>query len=287
MAKLLLNNSSLYQGCCFVLPTKHAKSTALIRPLWDILGASVIELAVDTDIFGTFTGEIPRKTSALDSARAKCELVIDMLGDRAEYVLASEGSYGPHPSMPFLACANEILYFIDRRRGFHLHVSSSSTETNFLSQDILTYEDLCCFVNKVKFPSHAVILKSKEHALIFKGIDSWEELSSKFYELKKVSNFIQVETDMRAYVNPTRMNMISELASNLALRLKSECPACSLPGWGRVSYEYGLACEACNEETNLIKSEVWGCVKCSYKQIIGREDGLHFANPKYCNFCNP
>ena len=48
--------------------------------------------------------------------RKKCEMGIELTGFKLG--LASEGSFGPHPSIPFLACDYEALLFMDRERNF-------------------------------------------------------------------------------------------------------------------------------------------------------------------------
>jgi len=50
---------------------------------------------VDTDQFGTFTGEVARTGAPADAARAKARLAMSVTG--LPYGLASEASYGPLP----------------------------------------------------------------------------------------------------------------------------------------------------------------------------------------------
>jgi hypothetical protein len=92
---------------------------------------------------------------------------------------------------------------------------------------------------------------------------------------------------MRAQFNPTRMQVIGELSRKFVDRLKTHCPSCNSPGWGQVGFEKGLLCGACGFETELVKSEIFGCVKCDYKEKRARADGLLEANPENCQYCNP
>lgn len=71
-AEIKNESQSPYAGCCVVLTTKHHKSVALAPPFETILGAGMLEYVVDTDQLGTFSGEIKRKGSALETARKKC-----------------------------------------------------------------------------------------------------------------------------------------------------------------------------------------------------------------------
>lgn len=292
MKKQPLNLRSAYAGSCFVLTTKHAKSIAAASPFWDKLKASMIEYPMDTDLLGTFTGEVERAGTALECARLKCEWSLKRLGDKVEFALASEGSFGPHPFVPYLACDHEILYFIDRRHDFHLHLSHLSPNTNYGMKAVGSWEDLQTFAEASQFPSHALILRpdGKEiKAPVFKGVDSQAALEEAFQECLKHSSEgkVSVETDMRAMFNPSRMKVIGELAAKMAERLATHCPNCSFPGWGKVRVEKGLKCWSCHSETDLVKSEVFGCVKCDFESIHGRADKLTQAEPLNCGHCNP
>ena len=109
MARNKLIDESCYKGSCIILTTKHAKSIAIAPPFLKTLGASIIEYVVDTDKLGTFSGEIEREGNALECARKKCEWSLNKLGNKVEFAIASKGSFGPHPFIPFLPCDHEIL----------------------------------------------------------------------------------------------------------------------------------------------------------------------------------
>lgn len=281
---------SPYSGCCVVFTTKHSKSIALNPPFEKILGAGILEYVVDTDKLGTFSGEVERKGTALDCARQKCEWSIKKT--KAEYALASEGSFGPHPFIPFLPSNREILYFIDRVRGFHLHVTDVTTKTNYQMSEISDIEELNNFAEKALFPNHALIIRSFPREMdgpIFKGIDNHANLEAAFTECRKASpkDKVWAETDMRAHYNPTRMKFIESLGEKLAYRLKSLCPDCETPGWGKVDIEAGLPCSLCSLPTDQIKSEIYGCTKCKHKEAMVPKNRQEKADPTYCGFCNP
>ncbi len=292
MEENALKLRSAYAGSCFILTTKHAKSIAIAPPIWKKLGASTLEYVVDTDQLGTFSGEIERSGNAIECARRKCEWSLGALGEKVEFALASEGSFGPHPFIPFLPCDHEILYFIDRRHGFHLHLSYLSENTNYRSEAVDSYEDLMKLAEEAQFPSHALILRPngrETKAPIFKGIDSKHALEEAYQECRKRSTDgkVWIETDMRAQFNPSRMGVIGELAVTLAERLATHCPKCRTPGWGRIRSVMGLECRSCGLETDLVKEEIYGCTKCDYEEKTGRKDRLIEAEPANCSNCNP
>lgn len=281
---------SSYAGCKIVLTTQHSKAFAVSPVFKKKLGAFVTENVIDTDILGTFSGEIERQGNALSCARLKCELGLE--NSDVEYALASEGSFAPHPACSFVYCDFEILYFIDVKRDFHLHISDFTTNTNYAMKEIETFQDLESFAYKVKFPSHALIIRpniKNSTTPIFKGVNTHNMLKKAFDESIKLSidGKVWVETDMRAHLNPLRMKFIGQLAEKLADRLASHCPKCKIPGWGQVRIETGLECSWCRYTTDLIKSEIFGCVKCDYEEIVPPSHGLYSADPGHCLRCNP
>lgn len=281
---------SVYEGCRISLTTKHGKRDAIGPVFRELLSAEVVALEFDTDTLGTFSGEVARVGTALDCVRRKCELGIK--NSNAEFGLASEGSFGPHPSVPFIPCDYELLYFIDSRRNLCLHESILSTNTNYRMQSLGSFDELIKFGGSAHFPSHALILRPnvwQDRSLIFKGIHSNDDLSRAFEESQRNSSdgMVWVETDMRAHMNPTRMSVIKEVAVKLCRRLLASCPACNAPGWGMIRTEKGLPCECCNSPTEMISSEIHNCALCGHSESTKRSDGLAFASARFCGKCNP
>lgn len=288
---LAISNLS-YLGATVILPTKHAKSLAVAPPFWSHLKADVLEYVIDTDQLGTFSGEVERSGNALECARRKCEWGFELLGDKIEYCLASEGSFGPHPLVPFLARDQEILYFIDRRHGIHLHMVHASEKTNYQMKAIRTLDELQDFAVSAEFPSHALVLRPNDRSskdVLFKGILDSNMLKESFEKAKRTSSdgLVWAETDMRAQFNPTRMSVIGELADKMARQLATLCPSCETPGWGIRTTERGLVCEGCGQATHMIVHEIHGCVLCSHTEKLPRSDGLQTAPQMYCQYCNP
>ncbi len=290
MEKTILKNQKLspYQGGCVTLTTKHQKAIALASPFKKILHASVLEHVIDTDELGTFSGEVERQGTVLETARKKCEYGLA----KSEYALASEGSFGPHPTMPFIPASRETLYFIDNKRKFHLHLTEIFTDTNYQMETVATLKELNTFAEKCLFPSHALIVRPYPRSILkplFKGLQVSNDLETAFREVQKNSptEKVWVETDMRAHVNPTRMRMIATLGEKMVYRLKTPCPKCQTPGWGRVNIETGLPCNWCGAATEEIKSEIYGCTKCEHKESVPPEHNKKSAEPGLCLYCNP
>ncbi|MBY0566605.1 MAG: hypothetical protein K2P70_04805 [Hyphomonadaceae bacterium] len=283
-----------YHGRRAVLASMHGKEAAFSGPFMSELG---IELSaapgIDTDQLGTFCGEIERVGSMLDVAERKARLGMAIAG--CDLGLASEGSFGPHPQMPFVPAGRELLTFIDDER--RLRISEALiTETNYAYARVETMLELEPFLARIGFPKHAVVVTPgregralSEGAPVFKGLQDLGALKRAMAVCAKVSDEATacVETDMRAHMNPTRMASLAALGLKLAQRLAALCPACGAPGFGRVDVVRGLPCSACDAPTEWVIDEVFGCASCALRETKGREDGLSHTEPSQCPWCNP
>ena len=99
----------MFFGKSLCIATKHKKEQVL-APLFKGLGFNVcVAKNIDTDILGTFTGEVERIYTPQLTLKKKCELALQRT--HTDFVLSSEGSFGPHPSIPFLYANEEHLLF--------------------------------------------------------------------------------------------------------------------------------------------------------------------------------
>lgn len=277
-----------YQNEICHLASMHQKERALALPFEKILGCRVIPASINTDQFGTFSGEIERTLTPSACAKEKCYKALT--SENGTLGVASEGSFGAHPVNPFIPTDFEILFFADRKLGLELSLSKISIETNFLAKSVKNIEELSAFAQKALFPSHALILRpegNQDPSLIFKGVQNFEELFSIFQRCSEISKYglVWIETDMRAHMNPTRMKVIENLAYEIATRLVMTCPHCQIPGWGVVKNIPGLPCRECLSPTYLIKTEIFGCCKCEHLQVVDKENEM--ADSCHCSFCNP
>jgi hypothetical protein len=81
----------------------HGKEQAIAPVLKESLDLYIeVPPEFNSDRFGTFTRDIPRAGSQLESARNKALAAMEVTG--SDLGLASEGAFGPHPAMPWVAC---------------------------------------------------------------------------------------------------------------------------------------------------------------------------------------
>lgn len=271
----------IYDGRRAALATRHGKEQVIAPAFAAVTGLAVtVPAGIDTDALGTFTGETPRAGSMLQAARAKARL--GMAASGLPIGLASEGSFGPHPVLPFLAMGRELLIVIDDERGIEVVEEAASERTNFAALEIAPGADVEGFLARAGFPGHALVLRSDER--LVKGIATRDELGGL---LSRCTGPLRLETDMRAHVNPTRMAGIGRLALRLAQRLATPCPVCAAPGFGTVRRETGLPCSACAAPTPLVSRLVCRCPLCGHETASPRNDGRQAATPAECPECNP
>ena len=280
-----------YRDQTVSLATKHAKERAIARPFRSALGLEVLAPAgLDTDALGTFTGEVPRVGTPLEVCERKARLGMTITG--LPLGLASEGSFGPHPFIPFIPAGVEIMTFVDDERGFVLTERLVCEHTNYGHREARTVDELADWLPRVGFPSHALIVRTTADgpgAPIAKAVAAVDELTAAIAEAAAGSDdgVAWVEPDMRADRNPTRMRSIRRLAFKLARRLATPCPSCSAPGWGQTGTVKGLPCALCGAPTEMVRHELFGCAACDHREERSRRDGLQRTPPQNCPLCNP
>jgi len=274
------------------LATMHGKELAIGPSLETALDVRVlVPPDLDTDALGTFTGEIERPAGILETAVRKAKLGMEASG--LALGIASEGSYGPHPVVPFLPLGRELIAFVDAERDITVHEKMLTETTNFGHTAVRRAAEAAEFLDRVGFPDHALIVrpnaKDAENQHLHKGIRSAADLDNAIAIVCAASSDgkARLETDMRAHMNPTRMRALAELADRLAARLATPCPSCACPGFGQVDAKSGLPCAACGAPTELLAIEVFGCAACEHTERRPRADGLTSADPGQCPYCNP
>jgi hypothetical protein len=281
-----------YDNTPAVLATMHGKERVIVPLLERDLGLHVeLALGLNTDRFGTFSREIERNGSQLDAARAKIAAAFEN-APHARVGIASEGSFGPHPYIPFLALGRELILLIDRETGLELTGHDASPETNFDHAVVSNVSSATEFGERAKFPDHGLIAigcvdnqPAPDQALV-KDITDRESLEAAVSAVVKKCGAAFLETDMRAHRNPTRMSAIGRATADLVRRFRSRCAACAYPGFDVTERVSGLPCAWCGEPTRLIQREILSCRSCGHRQERSATD-KNTADPGQCEGCNP
>lgn len=205
LARAVLAGPSPYQRRVAALATKHAKECALSWPLTRALGLSLlVPLSVDTDLLGTFTGEISREGTPRHVAIRKAREGMAATG--LPLGLGNEGSFGPHPAISFLPCDREILVFIDDEEEFITAETLLTRETNYNQTSCSSLVGAGSFLEKTGFPSHYLVVRpegNSDPATIRKGVHCQKELRQAITRAVSMSpvKLARLETDMRAHAN--------------------------------------------------------------------------------------
>lgn len=270
-----------------MLATKHDKLPLIGPALHRELCLRVDDVVIDTDRFGTFSGDVARTGTPWETAVAKARAGMDAAGCRLG--IASEGSIGADPAVPFVVSAVELVVFVDDERGIVVGESERSFDVVTVGAEVAPGDDLADVLRRGRFPDHAVIVRPASGAVapIAKGLRALVDAERAIAVAAAASTDgrARIETDLRAHRCPSRRPVIERAAARLAARLATRCPACSSPGWGVVDVEVGLPCDWCGHEVPLPRAEVLGCPACEHDDA--QPIAASTADPSRCEWCNP
>lgn len=271
-----------------LIATRHGKEKVIQPVLERSLGVHCfISNDFNTDLLGTFTGEIPREGSPIDTLRRKCLMAMEQTG--ADLAVASEGSFGPHPQVYMIPANEEFLILIDKVNQLEIISRELSISTNFSSQEITSFEELKQFADTTGFPSHAIILRDQYNSVqdVVKGIQDENVLMHEFERMFRNYGKLFAETDMRAMYNPKRMEVIALAAEKLVAKINHQCPSCGMPGFDIIKAIPGLPCAVCSSPTGAALSYIYRCWKCNHEEQINFPQQKEKEDPMYCDYCNP
>ncbi|MHB1656257.1 MAG: DUF6671 family protein [Burkholderiales bacterium] len=279
--------SGIYRGSTVALLTRHGKEQVITPVLTAAVDCQVTHVTgFDTDRLGTFTRNIPRPGTQIDAAREKAR--IGMRLANLSLGVASEGRFGPDPYTGMLPWNVEAVIWIDDTLDIEI-IGSASGTANFAHLLTANREQANTFARTSGFPRHGLVVRPqhKDDPRIRKGITDWETLHDAFrWACSEADNGCAfLETDMRAHMNPMRMEIIAQATRNLALKLNALCPACNTPGFQAMEHVPGLPCEDCGMPTAETLADIYRCVRCGHQLTMKRPEKTAAAGR--CSFCNP
>lgn len=274
-----------------MVSSQHGKERALAPAMLHLLGLEVfVPDRIDTDVLGTFSGDVARPGSMLDTAVAKARLGMALEGCALGF--ASEGSYGIHPHVPFLRGGLEIMVLVDRERDLVIHEELVVDQPLAHHRRVRPGDEVRGFAEELDFPAHGLLVRPAVGSGTRWGAVSVRDLRELDEAVARAAadsgdGHAVVFSDMRADRNPKRMTNLVRLAHRLARRVRTPCPACESPGFGLVRRPPGLPCRQCGTPSGMVLGDVWGCVRCPHEDVRPRADGRVRADPGACSFCNP
>lgn len=276
-----------------VLATRHGK-LALIAPALARVAFMLRTVDVDTDVLGTFSGEVPRPGAPRDVAVAKARLAMRASG--VPVGVASEGTIGPSPVVPFATADTELVALVDDSLGITVVGRHVSHELHVVGEDVrgdATPEELAALLARAGVgggpDGHHLIVRPAAGPPdpVVKAVGDPDTLEGAVARCAAASpdGRARVETDLRAHLCPSRRPAIVAAAEDLAVRLASRCPACASPGWGVVRAVPGRPCADCGTPTRAARADVASCVACGEERERPRAD-LTPVDPAQCELCN-
>ena len=278
----------IFENRKVVLLTKHKKEEAIKSALEKETGCElIVESRFDTDKLGTFSREIKRPKSQLDTARMKIRKGLKLT--KTDIGIASEGSFGSHPYMP-IPWNVEIVLLYDKKEDMEIYGVYEGSDTNFGHLKTNDFDSALKFAEQIGFPEHFLILRPDDEFSknIIKDIDSVDKLKKTvdWCLTKSKSGNVFIETYMRSHANHTRIKNIEKATQNLIVKLMSFCPKCEAPGFIVNQVIKGLPCELCGLPGEMTLKLIYSCHKCKHEQEELYPKGQH-APAQYCNYCNP
>lgn len=271
-----------------VLLTQHGKEDQIAPVFQQALGWCVQRVSgFDTDLLGTFTRDTERPGSQMDAARLKARKGMELAG--CPRGLASEGAFMEDPVGGFFPWNVELLLYIDDELGVEISGVAQGPARNIHAWTH-NWAELTQAAADAHFPTHHLVLRpdNENDPRVVKGLADWTTLRVAFAHAQSLSaqGVVFVESDLRAFGNPTRQHLIRAAAENLVAKLQSRCPACERPGYAPVTPLRGLPCKQCGKPTRGLIGERWGCVACAHQHEVMRKKG-GWADPSTCDHCNP
>lgn len=280
-----------YVGRPMVMATQHSKGE-VVRDLFAAVGLHVISVAINTDLFGTFTPEVPRPSGAEHAALAKARAGAAAGG--LPLVIASEGSFTPDPDTEAIVVQRELLVFLDTERDLTITGRAAGYAPWVRSWKVHSDADLDRLLTLVDLSRTRLIARpdrtdsspaATSTAGITKGIDSKESLQDAIRRAAAWSPRVVVETDLRSDQSPDRHPVIRRAALDLIYRMHTACPACGQQGFGPHEHTGQAPCSHCGTATPRTTHVLHRCPHCSHEVLTAA--GPTTADPSHCSACNP
>jgi len=289
----MIDSTNLFYNRKALLVTKHNKENVIVPLFKDGFGLDVeVATKVDTDQFGTFSGDIERPDTQYNTAKLKILKAFELYPE-AEIAIASEGAFNPHPDCPFIPLNTEVVLLIDRKKQLEISGRYLSLAANVKKGTVSTMQEAWDLATIIGFPEYGVVLKAEKNEnnqpYIFKDATTAGGLEAAlryFFDISSDGK-IEMQTDMRAHRNPSRMENIRLATFQLIKTIQSVCGQCNTPGFDVKEVIKGLPCSLCNAPTRSTLSYIYECKKCSHREEKFFPNGKQQEDPGSCDWCNP
>ena len=272
-----------YRGATAGFATVHHKEL-VVAPVLDRVGLVVEVVPFDTDSLGTFSGEVPRPGPAVEVLRTKAVAGAAASG---RFGLASEGSFGPDPSLPVTVDV-ELVGLLDASSEVLVVGRAVSPAPWAVTVTVQGDVDdrIVEMLHRAGLPDQRMIVTSAERSAVapVKDLADLDSVRRAVHDVLRAGHGATISSDLRADRSPGRRAVIHDAAVDLAERLSTVCPTCGAGGFGPESTEPGLPCSWCDSPTSATLHRVHRCPSCTHEERRTVEGA---ADPAHCARCNP
>lgn len=228
-AQLTQRVAGLADGLPVLIATMHGKE-AVLGPQLAGLGFQVLlPLDYDTDLLGTFSGDVRRPGTAIEAALEKARRACIATG--VPRAISSEGSYRPCQKQFPGARNAEILAFVDLENGQEVVEVMTDLPTTFVKGRVpadFSAPEVQALLSAMGWPNARAMVVPEDpgHGVVmpewvFKGLADAPSLieAMRVCAAHSTDGRVHLESDLRAHMNPSRMASVARVGERLAQRL--------------------------------------------------------------------
>jgi len=271
-----------YRGAPAALLSRHDKSATIGPVLQAGLDIQlVVTDAFDTDLLGTFSGEMARTLPAHRCGLRKAELACELTG--LDVGIGSEGTFGPGPLGGLMAWHVELLVWHDRARNWTI-TGRAQGPSQARREALTSVEQAAGFAAGAPVGQGLIV---RGHGQIFKALHDPDAIFAAVSACLSGhrDESASIEFDLRACHSPQRRARIEAATHDLVTRLLALCPRCGRPDFSPDVAEHGLPCADCAAPTPLVSATRAVCADCGY--TTRQPVPATCADPACCPHCNP
>lgn len=228
-SKLTQVVAGLSDGLPVLIATMHGKETVLAPPLAELGFQVLLPVDYDTDMLGTFSGDVRRPGTAVEAALEKARRACIATG--VPRAISSEGSYRPCQTL-FPGARNvEILAFVDMENGQEVVEVMTDLPTRFVKGRVpadFDAPETQALLSAMGWPQVRAMIVPEDPGRgvvmpewVFKGLaDAASVIEAlRVCAAHSADGQVHLESDLRAHMNPTRMASVARVGERLVQRL--------------------------------------------------------------------
>ncbi|NKI71716.1 hypothetical protein GN109_20035 [Collimonas pratensis] len=231
-AQLIQRVAGPADGLPVLIATMHGKEAVLAPPLAELGFQVLLPLDYDTDMLGTFSGDVRRPGTAVEAALEKARRACKATG--IPRAISSEGSYRPCQTL-FPGARNvELLAFVDMESGQEFVEYMTDLPTRFVKDRVpadFSSPEVQALLSAMGWPEVRALVVPEDPGQgvvapewVFKGLADVPSLMEAMRACAAQSSDgrVHLESDLRAHMNPTRMASVARVGERLVQRLRRQ-----------------------------------------------------------------